>query len=142
MRNTIFKCPICGSTHFKHSFPKDKSIPVFLAWCVKCGRYECWIKKEDYANWRYADKNIYMKNDVKLSEYAKNQLKIHKLLLQVGFKLNQNNKMLYTLVKNGLKYTVNLDVKRVKIKNLETNETKDYPLDSLITKLTQIINNV
>lgn len=45
MRGNGFKCPYCGSTHYEHVFPKDKTIPVFLRQCSRCGKYKIWIKK-------------------------------------------------------------------------------------------------
>lgn len=45
MRGNGFKCPYCGSTHYEHTFPKDKTIPVFLRSCLRCGKYQIWVKK-------------------------------------------------------------------------------------------------
>lgn len=45
MRGNGFKCPYCGSTHYEHVFPKDKTIPVFLRQCSRCRKYKIWIKK-------------------------------------------------------------------------------------------------
>ena len=47
MKKEDFNCPYCGSTHYKHVFPKDKTIPVFLRRCAKCGKYQKWIRKVD-----------------------------------------------------------------------------------------------
>lgn len=141
MRNTLFKCPICGSTHFKHSFPKDKNTPVFLARCSKCDRYECWVHKEDYKNWIYPDRNKDIKNDIFPTQYGKRQLMIHQLLLHFGFKMNLNNKMKYKLIKNNYQYNVDVFDNSVKVKNLETGEVKRYSLESLINKLKNLLTN-
>ena len=45
MKSEDFKCPYCGSTYYRHVFPKDKTIPVFLRLCGKCGKYKIWIHK-------------------------------------------------------------------------------------------------
>ncbi len=45
MKGNEFKCPYCGSTHYEHIFPKDKTIPVFLRRCAKCGKYKKWVRK-------------------------------------------------------------------------------------------------
>lgn len=139
MRNTLFKCPICGSTHFKHSFPRDKNTPVFLAKCSKCRRYECWVNKEDYKNWTYPSRNKNMIHDVVPSQYAKTQVMIHQLLLHFGFKMNLSNKNTYKLVKNDLEYTVNISDDIVDVKDLVYKTRKKYPLDSLIKKLIKLV---
>lgn len=46
MKGNGFKCPYCGSTHYEHIFPKDKTIPVFLRKCLRCGKFKQWIRKE------------------------------------------------------------------------------------------------
>lgn len=46
MRDGKFKCPVCGSTHFEHIFPRKKSIPVFLRCCLGCGKYKFWVHKK------------------------------------------------------------------------------------------------
>ena len=45
MKSEDFKCPYCGSNHYMHIFPKDKTVPVFLRLCGKCGKYKIWIHK-------------------------------------------------------------------------------------------------
>ena len=45
MKKADFKCPYCGSNHYEHVFPKDKTLPVFLRRCGRCGKYQVWIKK-------------------------------------------------------------------------------------------------
>lgn len=141
MRNTIFKCPICGSTHFKHSFPRDKNTPVFLAKCSKCRRYECWVNKKDYKNWVHSTRNKDMKYNVIPSQYAKTQVMIHQLLLHFGFKMNMSNKNTYKLVKNDLEYTVNISDDIVNVKDLVYKTGKKYPLESLIKKLTKLVKD-
>jgi hypothetical protein len=51
MRNGVFKCPICGSTHFEHI--NSKTHPeIFGIRCSKCIRYLGWLEKELQYSWR------------------------------------------------------------------------------------------
>lgn len=57
MKDGKFKCPYCGSTHFEHVFPKNKSIPVFLRQCLRCGKHKFWVYKDKHKKKRLRGKN-------------------------------------------------------------------------------------
>ena len=51
MRNGVFKCPICGSTHFEHINSKTHPT-IFGIRCSKCLKYLGWLDKELQSSWR------------------------------------------------------------------------------------------
>ena len=50
--NDFEVCPKCGSNKVKHTFPKDKTIPVYLARCLRCNYKKGWRQKSDYKKHR------------------------------------------------------------------------------------------
>ena len=138
--NLNLTCPICGSHEFFYGrgYFNDYSIVS----CNHCKRYKGWVStgyRRKLANMTQQEFN----KGFNPTSDCKKELETHKILSKAGFKLENKNTSFptstigfkYYLNNNQYQYIIDMFKRIVSVKNLETNETKDYPLDSLIKKI-------
>lgn len=142
--NYNLTCPICGSHEFFYGrgYFNDYSIVS----CNHCKRYKGWVSR----NYRYKlstmSQQEFLKGFTPTAE-CKKQLKLHNILQNAGFKLENRNTSFptntigfkYYLNKNQYQYVIDVFKNIVSVHNIKTNESKKYPLESLIKKLTKLL---
>ena len=126
MRNGVFKCPICGSTHFEHINSKTHPT-IFGIRCSKCIKYVGWLDKELQYSWR---RGFVSMDKIKPSVNTKNYMAVLEFFKKIGFK--QINS--YTLSNDT--YVIRLD----KEKDLNKKTNNKMTLDDFVDLVEKHIN--